>query len=112
MTWETWPEEQLDERGRIWWQTLAQGEGLTLGHARLPAGEELREHHHAPAEIYYVLEGAGEVTVSGAASPVAAGSHVFIPGNARHGIRNTGTEELRFVYVLQASSFEDVEYVF
>jgi len=112
MTWETWPDELLDERGRIWWQTLAQGEGLTLGLARLPPGERLHEHHHEQSEVYYVIEGAGEVTVAGVASQVGGGSHVFIPGSARHGIRNTGDGDLRFVYVLAASSFDDVDYVF
>ena len=37
---------------------------------------------------------------------------MFIPGDAVHGIENTGSAELRFDYVLAADAFEDVEYIF
>jgi quercetin dioxygenase-like cupin family protein len=110
--WETWPEELVEERGRVLWQTLAEGEGLTLGVARLPPGEELHEHRHEQSEVYLVLEGAGVVTVDGEARDVAEGAAVFIPGNALHSCRNDGDVELRFAYVLAADSFADVEYVF
>ena len=91
---------------------LAEGEGLTLGVARLPPGEELHEHRHEQSEVYFVLDGAGVVTVNGEERDVADGAAVFIPGNALHSCRNTGDVELRFAYVLAADSFEDVEYVF
>jgi quercetin dioxygenase-like cupin family protein len=110
--WETWPEGLLEERGRVLWQTLAEGEGLTLGVARFPPGEELHEHRHAQSEVYLVLDGTGVVTVDREEREVAAGAAVFIPGNALHSCRNTGDVELRLAYVLAADSFEDVEYVF
>jgi oxalate decarboxylase/phosphoglucose isomerase-like protein (cupin superfamily) len=37
---------------------------------------------------------------------------VFIPGDAEHGIRNSGAIVLRFVYVFPTNSFADVEYRF
>jgi mannose-6-phosphate isomerase-like protein (cupin superfamily) len=112
VSWESWPDEVRAKRGNVLWQTLAQGEGLTLGVAKLAPGERLHEHRHEQAEVYYVLEGTGEVTIDGTKSPVEVDTPVFIPGNAVHGIRNTGSHELRFVYALAASSFADVEYVF
>jgi quercetin dioxygenase-like cupin family protein len=110
--WETWPDELVEERGRVFWQTLAEGEGLTLGVASFPPGEELHEHRHEQSEVYLVLAGTGVVTVDGEAREVADGAAVFIPGNALHSCRNTGGVELRLAYVLAADSFEDVEYVF
>jgi mannose-6-phosphate isomerase-like protein (cupin superfamily) len=115
--WETWPDELVEERGRILWKTLVSGDvtpsdGLTLGVAKLPPGEGLREHHHEQAEVYLFLAGDGLVTVDGEARSVGPGAAVFIPGNAPHSCENTGASELRFAYVLAADSFADVEYVF
>jgi oxalate decarboxylase/phosphoglucose isomerase-like protein (cupin superfamily) len=50
--------------------------------------------------------------IEGKARPVAAGSAVFIPGNALHSCENTGTSDLRIAYVFAANSFEEIEYVF
>jgi quercetin dioxygenase-like cupin family protein len=112
MNWETWPDTLQEERGRVFWQTLVAGEGLTLGVAKLAPGDSLHEHRHEQSEVYLVLEGTGVVTVDGKARAVAGGSAVLIPGNALHSCENTGDAELRFAYVLAADSFDDVEYVF
>jgi mannose-6-phosphate isomerase-like protein (cupin superfamily) len=104
-------------RGRIHWRTLfSQGltptEGVTCGVAELSSGEWLGLHRHAPPEVYYVFAGAGVVTLNGEESAVKAGGVVFIPGMAEHGIRQTGTEVLRFFYAFPVDSFEGVEYLF
>src|SRR5438067_973930 len=82
LAWETWPDELVAERGTIFWKTLLSGDrtpsdALTLGIARLPPGEALHEHHHAQAELYFVLDGAGEVTIDGESRSVGAGTAVF-----------------------------------
>src|SRR3954451_13568144 len=115
--WEGWPAELIEERGCVRWKTLLSAdrtpsETFTLGIASLAPGDALREHRHAQPELYLVLDGTGEVVLDGAAHPVVAGTAVYIPGNARHGIRNSGATVLRLAYVLAADSFVDVEYVF
>jgi oxalate decarboxylase/phosphoglucose isomerase-like protein (cupin superfamily) len=50
--------------------------------------------------------------LEGSDHPVGPGCTVFIPGSAEHGIRNTGTDTLRFFYVLAADAFTDIEYHF
>jgi len=115
--WEAWPAEQVAERGEAEWKTLisrglTRSAGLTMGVARLPPGGSLRIHRHEQAEAYLVLEGTGVVTIGGTERTVREGVAVFIPGNAPHGVRATGTLDLRFAYVFAADSFEDVEYVF
>ncbi len=37
---------------------------------------------------------------------------MFIPGDAEHGIRNTGGGTLRFVYAFATGSIDDVVYRF
>ena len=104
-------------KGRVAWRTLFSAdqtatEGLTCGVAELERGGWLGLHRHAPAEIYYVLQGRGIVTLDGAEHEVSPGSAVFIPGNAEHGIRNAGPEPLRFLYAFPVDAFGDVEYRF
>ena len=113
------PEDGWDDpvKGRIAWRTLFSGdrtptEALTLGLAELAPGGWLGLHRHAPAEIYYVLEGRGIVTLDGVEHEVSAGSAVFIPGNVEHGSRNTGDAPLRVLYAFPVDSFGEVEYRF
>ena len=68
--WETWPAEDMAERGSVYWKTLVSGdlthsEALTMGIAKIPPDEALHEHRHRQAEIYLVLEGTGSVTIDG-----------------------------------------------
>ena len=68
--WETWPDEEIAEKGLVYWKTLVSGdlthsEALTMGIAKIPPTEALREHRHLQEEIYLVLEGTGSVTIDG-----------------------------------------------
>jgi mannose-6-phosphate isomerase-like protein (cupin superfamily) len=113
------PQDFWDDpaRGKIRFRTLfskgaTPSEGMTCGVAELQAGEWLGLHRHAPPEIYYVFAGAGVMSLDGREFPVKAGSAVFVPGMAEHGIRQTGGEMLRFFYAFPVDSFDGVEYVF
>ena len=87
-------------------------QALTAGIADLDAGGWLGLHRHIPAEIYYIVEGRGTVTLEGADYPVSAGTAVYIPGDTEHGIRNTGSAPLRFFYAFAVDSFDNVTYRF
>ena len=115
--WETWPAEQVAQRGEVEWKTLisaglTRSEGLTVGVGRLPPGGSLHTHRHEQHEAYLVLDGTGVVTIDATARPVGPGVAVFIPGNALHSVEATGDSDLQIAYVLAADSFHDVEYVF
>ena len=106
-------------RGSIKWWTLLSADrtpsqSLTCGVAEIKygSGEALRKHKHIQAEVYHILSGQGLVTIADQAYPVRVGSTVFIPGNAEHGIQNTGEEALRFFYVFAADSFAEIKYEF
>ena len=106
-----------DLRGRVRWRTLFDAgrtptEALTAGVAEIEPGDQLKVHRHTPPELYYLLAGEGIVTIDGVEYPVTAGTAVFIPGNAVHGIRNTGATLLRFFYAFAVNSFDEVEYIF
>jgi quercetin dioxygenase-like cupin family protein len=113
------PQDGWDDpvKGRLGWRTLFSADktatdALTTGLAELQPGDWLGLHRHSPAEIYYVLEGEGILSLDGSEHRVGPGSAVFIPGDAEHGIRNSGETVLRFVYVFPTDSFAEVEYRF
>jgi mannose-6-phosphate isomerase-like protein (cupin superfamily) len=113
------PEDGWDDpvRGRLRWRTLfsqglTQTAGMTCGVAELKPGDWLGLHRHAPPEVYYVFAGGGILSLEGREITLSAGSAVFIPGMAEHGIRQTGDEVLRLFYGFPVDSFDSVEYLF
>jgi mannose-6-phosphate isomerase-like protein (cupin superfamily) len=104
-------------RGHVGFRTLV-GDGrtatsaLTAGVSELGPGGWLGHHRHEPAEVYYILEGVGVVSIDGQEHAVEAGTVVFVPSDAEHGISNTGPAGLRFFYVFAADSFTEVAYRF
>ena len=69
----------------------------SLAEATLEPGQATERHYHAEAEeIYFVVEGAGEMEVDGERRRVTLGDAVLIPPGARHQIRADG-EGLRFL---------------
>ena len=70
----------------------------SLAEARLPVGAATTPHHHPRTEeIYYILEGTADMTVDNETQPVRPGDAIAIPPGARHTIRNTGQETLKFL---------------
>ena len=69
----------------------------SLAEATLSAGQATERHYHAEAEeIYYVVEGTGEMEVDGDRRSLTVGDADLIPPGARHQIR-AGDGRLRFL---------------
>jgi mannose-6-phosphate isomerase-like protein (cupin superfamily) len=86
--------------------------GMNAGLAELGPGGRFAPHRHAEAEIYFVHEGTGIVTVEGVETRVEPGMSIFIPGDAEHSIHNPSTETLKIFYVFATDSISDVVYRF
>ncbi len=70
----------------------------TLAEARLPPGSNTVAHHHVQTEeIYYILEGAGQMRIGCESETVGPGDAIAIPPGAPHQIANTGVGVLRFL---------------
>ncbi len=113
--WEGWADPAVHTKSPIRWKLLVGGErtpsqGLTVGIAEIPPGASLLRHHHAPQEVYYVIEGEGQTEIDGRIGAVGPGTALFIPPNARHRTVNTGTEPLRFVWIFPTDTFREIEY--
>jgi quercetin dioxygenase-like cupin family protein len=114
--WQGWPQDQVVERGKIIWKTLAgdarHGADMVMGVARLRKGDSLEPHRHAEPETYFTLSGRGIVTVEGVEHAIEAGTMVYIPGNARHQIVNADDEDLQILYAFAAGDFQKIVYRF
>lgn len=70
-------------------------------------------NHRVNEEMFFVLEGAGEIRIGTATFPITAGDVIACPpGGAEtaHQIRNTGKGELRYLAVSTKESPEIAEY--
>ena len=69
----------------------------SLAEATLAPGQSTQRHYHREAEeIYYVVEGSGEMELDGDRRQLAAGDAVLIPPGAWHEIR-AGEAGCRFL---------------
>ncbi len=113
--WESWSDSAISEKSPIHWKILVSGgntpsKAMTMGVGEIPPGASLLRHHHTPEEIYYVLSGEGNIEIDDKMYPIATGSAIFIPSNARHRTTNTGAVPLRFTFIFPVDSFEKIEY--
>ncbi len=78
------------------------GYKVDLHETELAAGQAPHApHQHVHEEMVLVRQGELEVTISGRATRIGAGSVAFIASNQMHGWRNTGSAPARyFVFAL------------
>jgi mannose-6-phosphate isomerase-like protein (cupin superfamily) len=87
--------------------------GLTrhsLAEITHPPGTVSDEHHHLEAEeVYYVLQGEGQVRIDGQARAISPGDVVVILPGQRHQVWQRGEDDLvMLVTCVPAYSIEDV----
>lgn len=74
-------------------------EHFSLGYVVLdPRGGQVPWHNHAQEEIYFILEGAGEMCLGEERRTLHGGQAVFIPPGVYHQLTNTGDEPLTMLY--------------
>jgi mannose-6-phosphate isomerase-like protein (cupin superfamily) len=52
------------------------------------------------SEVYYILEGRGEMHIDNESAAVAQGQAVYIPPGSKQYIQNTGTDDLKFLGIV------------
>ena len=81
-------------------RTTSSIELCSLAEEVLPAGAAVSRHYHLETEeIYYILRGAGRMTVGDDVRDVSAGDAIFIPRNHTHTLENTGREPMTILLV-------------
>lgn len=72
---------------------------LCLGVVEIDPGHHSPLHRHNCEEVYYVIQGQGEIEEYGQRHPIQAGDAALNRRNVEHRVFNTGTETLRLCVV-------------
>ena len=90
-------------------RTTSDIERCSLAEEVLPVGSTVGRHHHTETEeVYYILNGAGRMTVGDEVQDVVAGDAIFIPRGFLHSLENTGREPMTILLVCgPAYSYDD-----
>lgn len=114
----TLPDERWDTpaRGTLRFRTLISAPatdtaGIVCGVAIMAPGDSFALHSHPQAEVYFGLEGEGEVLVDGTAHRLAPDVALYIPGGAVHGVP-LAAGPLKWFYSFAADRFADIDYHF
>jgi mannose-6-phosphate isomerase-like protein (cupin superfamily) len=76
-----------------------QATNFSLGHVVLESnGGQVPWHNQEQEEIYFILEGAGEMCLGNESAVVHAGQTVYIPPGVFHQLTNTGPTPMRMIY--------------
>jgi mannose-6-phosphate isomerase-like protein (cupin superfamily) len=70
----------------------------SLAEATIPVGTQTTAHYHPKSEeIYFVMQGSGEMMIDGSRRMIGPGDAVAIPPGAIHSLHNTGGEPIRIL---------------
>ena len=69
----------------------------SLAHAIVPVGQTSIPHSLTTSEVYYIIQGQGEMHIDEETQRIEPGDAVYIPPNARQYVHNCGDEPLVFV---------------
>jgi mannose-6-phosphate isomerase-like protein (cupin superfamily) len=76
-----------------------QASAFSMGHVTLePNGGQVPWHNQDQEEIYFVLEGQGEMCLGDEKTTLGSGQAVYIPPHVFHQLTNIGAEPLRMIY--------------
>ena len=76
-----------------------QAQNFSLGYVTLdPDGGQVPWHNQEQEEIYFVLEGTGEMCLGEERAAISEGQAVYIPSGVFHQLTNTGSTPLKMVY--------------
>ncbi|HXE10758.1 MAG TPA: dimethylsulfonioproprionate lyase family protein [Bryobacteraceae bacterium] len=76
-----------------------QATNFSLGYVTLdPNGGQVPWHNQEQEEIYFVLEGTGEMCLGEERQTVSSGQAVYIPSGVFHQLTNTGGTPLKMIY--------------
>ena len=77
-----------------------QAKGFAMGYSILePHGGQVPWHNQEQEEVYFIVQGRGEICVGTERSEIKAGQCVYMPPKQFHQLTNTGDEPMHMIYV-------------
>jgi mannose-6-phosphate isomerase-like protein (cupin superfamily) len=84
----------------------------SLAHATVAVGQTSTPHALKTSEVYYILQGFGEIYIDDESQEVEPGDAVYIPPGAKQCICNLGAEPLIFLCIVDPAWRVDDEIIF
>jgi mannose-6-phosphate isomerase-like protein (cupin superfamily) len=76
-----------------------QATAFSMGHVTLePGGGQVPWHNQDQEEVYFIVEGSGDMCLGGERRELCAGQAVYIPPRVFHQLTNTGGAPMRMIY--------------
>lgn len=99
-------QEELEEKG--WYKSqdgtliieVEKNEHYSLAYGELNPGESNKKHSMTMQELYYILEGEGEINVNNTEHKITQGEVIIVPEKAIQTIKNTGKKKLKFLMIV------------
>ncbi|MCU1326047.1 MAG: Cupin 2, conserved barrel domain protein [Bryobacterales bacterium] len=77
-----------------------QATAFAMGNVTLePNGGQVPWHNQEQEEVYFIVEGTGEMCLGDERQTISAGQAAFIPPGVFHQLTNTGDTPMRMIYV-------------
>jgi mannose-6-phosphate isomerase-like protein (cupin superfamily) len=83
----------------------------SLAHAVVKPGDTSQLHALKTSEVYYILEGEGEMRIDDEQKIIGPGQVIYIPPYAPQCIRNSGGTDLKFLCIVDPAWREEDEVI-
>ena len=83
----------------------------SVSHSELQPGEKSKLHKMKTSEVYYILQGEGNLTIEEDVIKVSKDQAIYIPPHSKQCIENTGKNELKFLCIVDPAWKLDDEVV-
>lgn len=78
-------------------ETNCSASNISIQYSEVDFGKEQPLHQHDPEQCYFIIDGEGMMFVGDETREVQEGDAIYIPSNAVHGIKNTGSKLLKYL---------------
>ena len=85
------------------------GINYSVAQFTLESGKKSKLHKMKSSEIYYILEGSGEILIDDESFHVEKDDSVYVPPNSKQFIKNSGSGNLRFLCIVEPAWKADDE---
>ena len=85
------------------------GINYSLAQFTLGPGKKSKLHQMSSSEIYYILEGTGNLTINEDTHSLEKNDSAFVPPNSKQFIENSGDVDLKFLCIVEPAWKADDE---
>lgn len=85
------------------------GINYSVAQFTLESGKKSKLHKISSSEIYYILEGSGNITINEDTHQIKKDDSAYVPPNSKQFIENSGTVDLKFLCIVEPAWQADDE---